>query len=200
MQHDSSGSCCSSCGLLCPQSRFICWQVLWAGQGHGQGKGKQKAESSADAAAHLPQGDLLGDVALAVARELGALAAVRVPRVQPPLPLPLPAVRVQGMRHSMTTAVCCAGGGIVASMSSRLSRSRSLPGAWPSSRLALRPGPAMGMQRHVQHTCLALLQPAVLGNTARCLHVPNTPKHVRYPLPPSDASLPAALGAGPPFN
>ena len=42
-------------------------------------------------ATHLPQGDLLGDVALAVASELGALAAMRVPRIQPPLPLALPA-------------------------------------------------------------------------------------------------------------
>lgn len=41
--------------------------------------------------ADLAQSDLLGDVAVAVPRELGALAPVGVPRLQAPLPLPLPA-------------------------------------------------------------------------------------------------------------
>ena len=48
-------------------------------------------KTPSDAAAHLPQSDFLGYVTVAVASELGPLAAVGVARLQPPLPLPLPA-------------------------------------------------------------------------------------------------------------
>lgn len=37
----------------------------------------------------LAEGDLLADVALAVARQLALLHTMRVPRIQPPLPLSL---------------------------------------------------------------------------------------------------------------
>lgn len=63
------------------------------------------------AAPHLAEGDLLGDVAVAVARELGALAAVRVLCLQPALPLALAAgVRTEScMSRTVedTQNACC---------------------------------------------------------------------------------------------